>query len=184
MDLAHAATIKFGSACYGSNEQTCPWAGDSSRYYKCANSFSYSSCSNFAGVWINYTGTNGGAGTSANPYILTGCSFKGCLCSEDVVYTSSGCGGTCSYGLRPVPATATGEDRYHQNTTCDYCGYNQYKYTFYPAANVTVTQCYSCPNGGTSNGTGDITSCCVASGWTASDTTGTFTCGTSSCYSN
>ncbi|MBR5566620.1 MAG: hypothetical protein IKW09_00760 [Alphaproteobacteria bacterium] len=181
---ANAATIKFGGGtCTGSGGQTCPAAGLGGIYYKCSNTFS-GSCSNYAGTLIYYTGTNGGSGTSASPYILTGCSLSGCVCDSSVPWTSSGCGSACSYGLRAVPASATGQALYHQNTKCSYCGYNQYVYTFSPAPNVTVSQCNTCPNSGTSDGTGDITSCCLAANWTGSDDTGTFKCGSSTCYKN
>ncbi len=155
----------------------------SNQYYKCSNSFT-AGCSNYAAAKISYTSRASGSGTSAAPYVLTNCSISACLCDASIPWTSSGCGSLCSYGLRAVPASATGDAAYHQNTTCEYCGYNQYIYTFSPATNVTVKQCNTCPNSGTSDGTGDITSCCLAANWTGNDTAGTFTCGSSACYKN
>ncbi len=163
-----------------SSSSTYVGVGDN-KYYKCQNSFT-AGCANYAGARFSYSSRTSGSGTSSSPYILTNCSISACLCSSDVIWSSTGCGSTCGYGLKPVPVTATGEAQYHQNTTCNYCGYNQYIQDY--TAQGGPKMCSTCPNGGTSNGTGDITSCCLAANWTGTDEKGTFKCGSSACYKN
>ena len=184
VNAATAATLVFVNTTGGSMSGSGTYINPSSnQYYKCSNSFT-AGCSGFAAARISYSSRTSGSGTSSSPYVLTNCSISACLCDYTVVYTSSGCGSACSYGLRATPVSATGDAQYHQNTACNYCGYNNYVYSFSPAPGVTVKQCNTCPNGGTSDGTGDITSCCLAANWTGSDEKGPFKCGSSACYQN
>jgi hypothetical protein len=194
VDFAHAYEVILGGFSCGFPTGTFPGVVyapgiNGYYYYKCSSTFAVSNCFGAPAAKIYYASKSGN-GTQISPYILTGCSFKASLCDTTSRYDSStnscvSCTGNQQpgEGSLAVPAGAEGEDQYHTNTSCAYCDYNYYLGQYSPAPGVTILKCTQCPDGGTSAGTGDITSCRKPAGWTGSDSTGSFTCGSEGVYS-
>ena len=112
-------------------------------YYKCQNSVSYSCQSD--SIKITYTSRSGGDGTPVSPYILTGCSFVSCACSN-IHYLS---GGKTCLGCPNNTWGAPGVDDHHTNTSCQYCR-NDFLMVR-PATGGVV--CNDCPTHGKCDGT-------------------------------
>lgn len=137
----HAAQLYLGNS--GSNLNTIlPGIGtNGGRYYKCTNSVTFSCQSD--GLLINYTSQSGNAGTSRDPYILSGCSFVSCACGAGAYLTNNNktCV-TCPYNAY---ATQNSSD-FHTNTQCNYCPKELIKTSSSP------TKCEACPSNATCNG--------------------------------
>lgn len=130
----HAYAVELYLGNQGSNLNAVMHTAGSSEYYKCSNSVAFS-CQSDA-VFITYTSKVSGSGTSASPYIISGCSFVSCAC-PDKYYLS---GTTCVKCSDNALAAETA-GLYHTNKSCQYCPSNMLKKI--PAQNVI--ECIDCP---------------------------------------
>lgn len=128
----YAAQLYLGNSTSNLNAVTP--GGNDGKYYKCQNSVTYSCQSN--AILINYTSQVSGSGTSASPYILSGCSFVGCACSNKT-YLS----GTTCIECKDNAWAAPNSGDLHRNTSCQYCPSHMLKKA--PAPGVVV--CLDCP---------------------------------------
>lgn len=143
--LAYGTQLYLGNS--GSNLNGTIPAADTGYYYKCTNSVPFSCQS--SSILINYSSKTGGAGTSSNPYILTGCSFVSCACSY-LGYLSGTTCVECSNGLR-----ANSENAPHTNSgssACQYCPSHKLKISKGVAPGVYINSCEDCPANATCDG--------------------------------
>ena len=180
-DMYFISTFKGGT---GSAGHPCWDFGDvMGKYCTCSGSAFTTVTCNSTSRQVSYTSINKNhAGTSSDPYVLSGCVHVGCLCGVDKYWSGSQCV-DCPKSQLTNLQTYGSAQKDHLNTSCAYCGANNYKDVYKPAAGVNIDVCYPCPSGGKkASSTGGITECCLDAGDTMSDTTGKYTCGAKACY--
>lgn len=153
--LAYGAQVYLGnttssSSSSGNLNSTMP-AARTGKYYKCANSVSFS-CQTSV-ILISYTSQTGGTGTSTNPYILTGCAFVSCACAFNQ-YLSGQNGKSCN-SCKNGAVVLQDANEFHTKYViqeCKYCSSGTLKKT----DSGGQTSCNTCPANGTCDGSATV----------------------------